>query len=91
MHGSDQDRETVLSEVAARPQRVAAVLSLPAHTNSIAGAGVLRVDVVGRREPLQPTIPHFTRSSLHRCLEHPGIARRPEVGGDKPRRAKFKR
>jgi hypothetical protein len=30
MHGSDQDRETVLSEVAARPQRVAAVLSSPA-------------------------------------------------------------
>jgi transposase InsO family protein len=40
---------------------------------------------------LQPTIPHLTRSSLHRCLQRHGISRLPEVDGDKPLRAKFKR
>jgi len=39
---------------------------------------------------LQPTIPHLTRSSLHRCLLRHGISRLPEVGGDKPDRKKFK-
>ena len=29
---------------------------------------------------LQPTIPHLTRSSLHRCLERHGISRLPEIG-----------
>ena len=38
---------------------------------------------------LQTTIPQLTRSSLHRCLEHHGISRLPEVEGDKPRRKKF--
>lgn len=40
---------------------------------------------------LQPTIPHLTRSSLHRCLRRHGISRLPDVEGDKPRRSKFKR
>src|SRR5687768_11863479 len=40
---------------------------------------------------LQPTIPHLTRSSLHRCLKRHGISRLPDTDGDKPRRAKFKR
>src|SRR5476649_1014763 len=35
---------------------------------------------------LQATIPHLTRSSLHRC----GISRLPEVEGDKPNKRKFK-
>lgn len=39
---------------------------------------------------LQPTIPHLTRSSLHRCLQRHGISRLPEVEGDKPDRKKFK-
>jgi transposase InsO family protein len=39
---------------------------------------------------LQPTIPHLTRSSLHRCLQRHGISRLPEVEGDKPDRRKFK-
>ena len=39
---------------------------------------------------LQATIPHLTRSSLHRCLQRHGISRLPEVTGDiKPKR-KFK-
>ena len=36
---------------------------------------------------LQPTIPHLTRSSLHRCLQRHGISRLPQVEGDKPRPA----
>src|SRR6201994_44463 len=38
---------------------------------------------------LQATLPHLTRSSLHRCLERHGINRLPEVEGSKPRRKKF--
>src|SRR6266403_1879313 len=40
---------------------------------------------------LQATIPHLTRSSLHRCLQRHGISRLPDVEGDKPARKKFKR
>jgi len=40
---------------------------------------------------LQPTVPHLTRSALHRCLQRHGISRLPDVEGDKPKRQKFKR
>src|ERR1700682_2689555 len=39
---------------------------------------------------LQPTIPHLTRSSLHRCLQRHGISQLPDVEGNKPTRKKFK-
>ena len=39
---------------------------------------------------LQPTIPHLTRSSLHRCLQRHGISRLPDVEGDKAPKKKFK-
>src|ERR1700726_761831 len=40
---------------------------------------------------LQATIPHLTRSSLHRCLRRHGISRLPDLGGDKPaEKQKFK-
>jgi hypothetical protein len=39
---------------------------------------------------LQPTIPHLTRSSLHRCLQRHGIGRLPDVEGDKRAKKKFK-
>src|SRR4029077_8272086 len=39
---------------------------------------------------LQPTIPHLTRSSLHRCLQRHGISRLPDVKGDEPDKKKFK-
>jgi transposase InsO family protein len=39
---------------------------------------------------LQPTIPHLTRSSLHRCLQRHGIGRLPDIEGDKPAKKKFK-
>ncbi|MGB6175363.1 MAG: IS481 family transposase [Methylocella sp.] len=38
---------------------------------------------------LQPSIPHLTRSSLHRCLQRHGISRRPEAEGDKAKKQKF--
>ena len=40
---------------------------------------------------LQPSIPRLTRSALHRCLQRHGISRLPDVEGDRPRRAGFKR
>ena len=39
---------------------------------------------------LQATVPHLTRSSLHRCFQRHGISRLPEVEGEKPSRKKFK-
>ena len=35
---------------------------------------------------LQPSLPHLTRSSLHRCLQRHGTARLPDTDGDKPKR-----
>jgi transposase InsO family protein len=37
---------------------------------------------------LQASIPHLTRSSLHRCLQRHGISRLPQIG-DKPAKKKF--
>jgi transposase-like protein len=39
---------------------------------------------------LQATIPHLTRSSLHRCYQRHGISRLPDVEDDKPARKAFK-
>ena len=39
---------------------------------------------------LQPTIPHLTRSSLHRCLRRHGIGRLPDIEGEKPTKKRFK-
>jgi hypothetical protein len=38
---------------------------------------------------LQPTIPHLTRSSLHRCLVRHKISRLPELDGDQPPKKRF--
>jgi transposase InsO family protein len=40
---------------------------------------------------LQPTIPHLSRSALHRRPQRRRISRLPEVGGDKPAKKRFKR
>ena len=40
---------------------------------------------------LQASLPHLTRSSLHRCLARHGISRLPEIEGDKPAKKRFKR
>ena len=39
---------------------------------------------------LQATIPHLTRSSLHRSLQRHGISRLPETEGNKPAKKRFK-
>jgi hypothetical protein len=39
---------------------------------------------------LQATLPHLTRSALHRCLQRHGISRLPDTAGDKPQKKKFK-
>ena len=39
---------------------------------------------------LQPTIPHLSRSTLHRCLQRHGISRLPDTR-DKPKRKAFKK
>jgi transposase InsO family protein len=39
---------------------------------------------------LQPTIPHLTRSSLHRCLKRHGISRLPQVEDAGAAKRKFK-
>jgi len=39
---------------------------------------------------LQATIPHLTRSSLHRCFQRHGLSRLPDVAGDRSARKKFK-
>ena len=39
---------------------------------------------------LQPTIPHLTRSCLHRCVQRYGISRLLSMDRDKPKRKTFK-
>src|SRR3954454_3372709 len=39
---------------------------------------------------LQATIPHLTRSSLHRCYQRHGISRLPEIDSEKKPKKKFK-
>jgi hypothetical protein len=39
---------------------------------------------------LQPTVPHLTRSSLHRCLQRHGTSRLPQVEGEASAKRKFK-
>jgi len=39
---------------------------------------------------LQATIPHLSRSSLHRCLQRHGISRLSEIEGNRPDKKKFK-
>ncbi len=74
--GPKAPRSTVLSE-----EEEAIIIAFRRHT-------LLALDDC--LYALQPTIPHLTRSSLHRCLQRHGISRLPHVEGDKPSRKKFK-
>ena len=40
---------------------------------------------------LQETVPHLTRSSLHRCLQRHGISRLPDMDTDQPKKKNFKK
>lgn len=73
--GPKQPRSTVLS-----PEEEAIVVTFRRHT-------LLPLDDC--LYALQPTIPHLTRSSLHRCFQRHGISRLPEIEGDKPARKRF--
>ena len=73
--GPKESRSSVLS-----PQEEAVVVAFRRHT-------LLPLDDC--LYALQPSIPHLTRSSLHRCLQRHGISRLPETGGDKPERKRF--
>jgi hypothetical protein len=48
--------------------------------------------VAARRLPLRASAdnPRLTRSSLHRCLQHHGIGRLPDIEGDKEPKKRFK-
>ena len=74
--GPTTPRTTVLS-----PEEEATVVAFRRHT-------LLPLDDC--LYALQPTIPHLTRSSLHRCLQRHGTNRLPEVEGGKPTRRTFK-
>ncbi len=75
--GPKEPRSTVLSE-----EEEAMIVAFRRHT-------LLPLDDC--LYALQPTVPHLTRSSLHRCLQRHGISRLPEIEGDKPKRSKFRR
>jgi transposase-like protein len=75
--GPKQPRSTVLSS-----EEEAVIVAFRRHT-------LLPLDDC--LYALQATLPHLTRSSLHRCLQRHGISRLPDTDGDKPPRAQFKR
>ena len=75
--GPSEPRSTVLTEV-----QEAMIVAFRCHT-------LLPLDDC--LYALQPSIPHLTRSALHRCLQRHGISRLPDMEGDKPKRSKFKR
>jgi hypothetical protein len=74
--GPKEPHSTVLS-----PEEEAAIVAFRRHT-------LLPLDDC--LYALQPTIPHLTRSSLHRCLQRHSISRLPDVEGDKEPKKKFK-
>ncbi len=67
------------------------VLTLDEETVVVAFRRLTRLPLDDCLYALQPSIPHLTRSSLHRCLQRHGISRLAETDGDTPLRAKFKR
>src|SRR3954465_9287243 len=74
--GPKQPKSTVLS-----PADEAIVVAFRRHT-------LLRLDDC--LYALQATIPHLTRSSLHRCLQRHGLSRFPKREGEKPAKKRFK-
>jgi hypothetical protein len=74
--GSKKPRSTGLSV-----EEQAVIVAFRRHT-------LLSLD--GCLYALRPTIPHLTRSTLHRCLKRHGISRLPQVEGAAPPKRKFK-
>src|SRR5215204_6142770 len=74
--GPKDPRSTVLS-----PEEEAVVVAVRRHT-------LLPLDDC--LYALQATIPHLTRSSLHRCLQRHGISRLPDTEGEAAAKKRFK-
>jgi IS30 family transposase len=68
--GPKAPRSTVLT-----PGEEAIIVAFRRHT-------LLPLD--DRLHALQPTVPHLSRSSLHRCPQRHGVSRLPGIEGDKP-------
>jgi hypothetical protein len=79
--GPSEPKSTVLSV-----EDEAIIVPLPAHAAAANVPDLIRDCLYC----LQVTIPHLTRSSLHRCLQRHGISRLPDAEGDKPAKKKFK-
>src|SRR5690554_5421213 len=75
--GPKQPRSTVLT-----PEEEATIVAFRRHT-------LLPLDDC--LYALQPTIPHLTRSSLHRCLQRHGISRLPGLKGEAQPKKRFKK
>jgi transposase InsO family protein len=83
-------RQTVTDERMGPKQPRSTVLSLEEEAVIVAFRRHTLLPLDDCLYALQPTIPHLTRSSLHRCLQRHGIARLPDPNGDKPKRSRFK-
>jgi transposase len=83
-------RQTVTDERMGPKQPRSTVLSLAEEAVIVAFRRHTLLPLDDCLYALQPTIPHLTRSSLHRCLQRHGIARLPDPNGDKPKRSRFK-
>lgn len=70
-------------------ERRSTVLSLEDEAMIVAFRGHMLLPLDDCLYGLQPAIPHFSRSSLHRCLKRHGISSLPEVDGDKPQKKRF--
>jgi transposase InsO family protein len=83
-------RQTVADERMGPKQIRSTVLTLDEEAVIVAFRRHTLLSLDDCLDALQPTIPHLTRSSLHRCLQRHGIARLPDTGGEKPKRSRFK-
>jgi transposase-like protein len=83
-------RQTVTDERMGPKQVRSTVLALEEEAVVVAFRRHTLLPLDDCLDALQPTIPHLTRSSLHRCLQRHGIARLPDTDGDKPKRSRFK-
>jgi transposase-like protein len=83
-------RQTVTDERMGPKQVRSTVLTLEEEAVVVAFRRHTLLPLDDCLDALQPTIPHLTRSSLHRCLPRHGIARLPDTDGDKPKRSRFK-
>ncbi len=83
-------RETVVDRSTGPKEAKSTVLSIEEEAIIVAFRRHTLLPLDDCLYALQPTIPHLTRSSLHRCLQRHGVSRLPEVEGGKPSKKKFK-